>query len=209
MKSRNLVRFFLSTLSVGAIITVFVGFTLSWGEYKELFIQGEIGEIVAIAIWLIGVGCIFSLISQMGFFSYLTVHRFGLGIFKSSSLWNSVQVVLILFVLFDLVYFRYTFFAEAGESTINYLFLALTLLVVGIAFSYVKMKQTNRTAFIPALFFLTVVTIVEWFPALRTNEESWLYLMLIPLIICNIYQLLMLPKFLDSPHIIKEVRESK
>jgi KinB signaling pathway activation protein len=120
-----------------------------------------------------------------------------------------VQVVFILFVLFDLVYFRYTFFAEAGESITNYLFLALTLLVVGLAFSYVKMKQTNRTAFIPALFFLTVVTIVEWFPALRTNEESWLYLMLIPLLICNIYQLLMLPKFLESPHIIKEVRESK
>ncbi|WCM15999.1 KinB-signaling pathway activation protein [Priestia filamentosa] len=209
MKSRNLVRFFLSTLSVGAVITVFVGFTLNWGEYKDLFIQGEIGEIVAIAIWLIGVGCIFSLISQMGFFSYLTVHRFGLSIFKSSSLWNSVQVVLILFVLFDFVYFRYTFFAEAGESIMNYLFLALTLLVVGVAFSYVKMKQTNRTAFIPALFFLTVVTIVEWFPALRTNEESWLYLMLIPLLICNIYQLLMLPKFLKSPYIMKEVRESK
>ena len=34
-------------------------------------------------LWLFGIGLIFSLVSQMGFFAYLTVHRFGLGIFKS------------------------------------------------------------------------------------------------------------------------------
>ena len=61
-------------------------------------------------------GFLFSVISQMGFFAYLTVHRFGLGIFKSVSLWNAVQVVLILFVLFDFVYLRYENFAEPGES---------------------------------------------------------------------------------------------
>ncbi|MCY9150095.1 KinB-signaling pathway activation protein, partial [Bacillus haynesii] len=30
---------------------------------------------------------------------------------------------------------------------------------------------------------------------LRVNEEDWLYLMLLPLLACNAFQLLMLPKF--------------
>jgi KinB signaling pathway activation protein len=50
------------------------------------------------------------------------------------------------------------------------------------------------SAFIPALFFMIVVTTIEWVPVLRVNEESWLFLMLFPLIVCNAFQLLMLPK---------------
>jgi len=50
---------------------------------------------------------------------------------------------------------------------------------------------------------MIVVTTIEWFPALRTNEESWLYLMLFPLLICNMYQLLILPKLLTHARIAK------
>jgi KinB signaling pathway activation protein len=45
-----------------------------------------------------------------------------------------------------------------------------------------------------------VVTTIEWVPALRANEESWLYLMLIPLLICNAYQLLILHKINSKPN---------
>ncbi|KHF28867.1 hypothetical protein LR68_02251 [Anoxybacillus sp. BCO1] len=58
------------------------------------------------------------------------------------------------------------------------------------------MRETNKEAFIPALFFMVVVTVIEWFPVLRINEENWLYLMLFPLLICNAYQLLMLHRLL-------------
>jgi KinB signaling pathway activation protein len=37
---------------------------------------------------------------------------------------------------------------------------------------------------------------LEWIPVLRVNEKSWVYLMLFPLVICNAYQILMLPKYL-------------
>ena len=73
----------------------------------------------------------------MGFFAYLTVHRFGLGIFKSVSLWNAVQVVLILFVLFDLVYLRYDNFAKQGESSFPYIGLAALLLIISLDCSLV------------------------------------------------------------------------
>jgi KinB signaling pathway activation protein len=139
-------------------------------------------------------GFLFSVISQMGFFAYLTIHRFGLGIFKSASLWNGVQVVLILFVLFDLVYLRYESFAASGESILSYIGLAATLLIVSLIVAWYKAKQTNREAFIPALFFMIVVTVIEWVPVLRVNEKSWLLLMMFSLLACNAYQLLILQK---------------
>ena len=60
--------------------------------------------------------------------------------------------------------------------------------------AWYKTKQTNRDAFIPAMFFMIVVTLVEWVPVLRVNEQSWLYLMMFALMACNAYQLLILHK---------------
>ncbi|MBY6267222.1 KinB-signaling pathway activation protein [Parageobacillus thermoglucosidasius] len=194
MNSRKWVRLFLTTLAIGGITTAVIGVILNWGEYEKLFLRMDVLEFAAVLMWHIGVGFIFSIISQMGFFAYLTIHRFGLGVFRSASLWNSVQIVLILFVLFDLVYFRYQVFAVKGESVVGYILIALFILVAGLVVAYVKSAQTNRGAFIPALFFMVVVTVIEWFPALRINDKDWLYLMLFPLLICNAYQLLILHK---------------
>jgi KinB signaling pathway activation protein len=198
VNSRKWVRLFLTTLLVGGITTGITGFAIRWSEYKHLFLTLDIGEILAALVWFIGVGFIFSIISQMGFFAYLTIHRFGLGIFKSVSLWNSVQLVLIAFVLFDLVYFRYQAFAEKGESIVSYILIAVFILLFGLAVAYVKRAQTNKEAFIPALFFMVVVTVIEWFPVLRINEKGWLYLMLFPLLACNAYQLLILHKLVRT-----------
>jgi KinB signaling pathway activation protein len=198
VNSRNWVRLFLSTLLVGGVTTSIIGIALKWAEYKELFINFDLLEIASILFWLFGVGLIFSVISQMGFFSYLTVHRFGLGIFRTVSMWNLAQIVLVLFVIFDLVYFRFQLFAEGSETITPYFLIALYVLVVGVVIALLKRSNTNKEAFIPALFFMIVVTTIEWFPALRVNEKDWLLLMLIPLQICNAYQLLMLPKFIRS-----------
>jgi KinB signaling pathway activation protein len=179
---------------IGGITTVIVGFIVRWNEFSPYFIEFKIMNILSTIVWLLGMGLLFSVISQMGFFAYLTVHRFGLGIFKSVSLWNAVQSVLILFVLFDLVYLRYEAFAAKGESVIPYILPAVIVLVIGLVVAWLKMKQTNKDAFIPALFFMTVATIVEWVPVLRVNEHNWLYLMVFSLMACNAYQLLILHK---------------
>jgi KinB signaling pathway activation protein len=190
--SRNWVRLFLTTLMIGGLTAGIVGFIVRWDEFKPIFIEFDLKEILSILFWLIGVGLIFSLISQMGFFAYLTVHRFGLGIFRS--LWKPVQLVILFFVLFDLVYFRFEAFAKNGESILPYVGLAFFIFVVGLIVAFLKVKQTNKDAFIPALFFMVVITVLEWVPVLRVNEESWLYLMLFPLLACNAYQILILHK---------------
>jgi KinB signaling pathway activation protein len=202
--SRNLVRLFFSTLLLGGTATGIIGFIVRWDEFEPYFLNFQVFDIIMTLFWLVGVGFIFSLLSQMGFFAYLTVHRFGLGIFKSVKLWNSVQVILILFVLFDLVYLRFTTFAKAGDSIVPYIALATLVLASGLVVAYIKAKQTNKEAFIPALFFMLVVTTLEWVPVLRVNEKSWVYLMLIPLLICNAYQLLILHKLNEKSTIEKQ-----
>ncbi|HHW38698.1 MAG TPA: KinB-signaling pathway activation protein [Bacillales bacterium] len=192
MTSRNWVYLFFTTLIIGAVSTIFVGFAVEWSKYFVFFATFNIAEIVSIAIWFIGVGFIFSLISQAGYFAYLTVHRFGLGMFKS--LWGPVQIVLTVFVLFDFIYLRYTTFAKEGDALLPYVLPAVLILIYGLIVAYYKVKQTNKTAFIPALFFISAITIIEWVPALRANERDWLLLMIFPLVICNTWQLFILHK---------------
>lgn len=192
MKSRYIVKLFWTTLLIGGAAAGIIGFIVRWSEFSPYFTDFNLGKILSTLAWLFGVGMIFSVISQMGFFAFLTVHQIGLGIFRSYKLWGGVQILFILVALFDVVYFRHKAF---GGSLAPYLIDAAIIFVVGLIVAYAKMKQTNKDTFISTLFFMTVLTIIEWVPVLRVNEESWLYLMLFPLLICNTYQILILHKF--------------
>ncbi|TKH24529.1 KinB signaling pathway activation protein KbaA [Bacillus wiedmannii] len=198
MNSRKWVRLFFTTLFLGGISTVIIGFVLEWDKYAKFFQDFDGKEILAVSFWLMGVGFIFSVISQMGFFAYLTIHRFGLGMFRSPSLWNAVQLFFIAFVLFDFVYLRSILIANGEVSLGNNILVAGVLFVFGAIVAYIKSKETNRKAFVPALFFMVVVTILEWVPALRINDTDWLYLMVIPLLLCNAYQLLILHRLIGK-----------
>ncbi|PGB76599.1 KINB signaling pathway activation protein [Bacillus toyonensis] len=198
MNSRKWVRLFLTTLFLGGVSTVIIGFVLEWDKYDTFFQNFDAKEILAVSFWLMGVGFIFSVISQMGFFAYLTIHRFGLGMFRSSSLWNVVQLFFIAFVLFDFVYLRSVLIANGEVSLGNNILVAGILFVFGAIVAYIKSKETNKKAFVPALFFMVVVTILEWVPALRINDTDWLYLMVIPLLLCNAYQLLILHRLIGK-----------
>ncbi|MDA1742128.1 KinB signaling pathway activation protein KbaA [Bacillus cereus] len=198
MNSRKWVRLFFTTLFLGGISTVIIGFVLEWDKYAKFFQNFDLKEILAVSFWLMGVGFIFSVISQMGFFAYLTIHRFGLGMFRSSSLWNIVQLFFIAFVLFDFVYLRSVLIANGEVSLGNNILVAGVLFMFGAIVAYIKSKETNKKAFVPALFFMVVVTILEWVPALRINDTDWLYLMVIPLLLCNAYQLLILHRLIGK-----------
>ena len=198
MNSRKWVRLFFTTLFLGGVSTVIIGFVLEWDKYAKFFQNFDGKEILAVSFWLMGVGFIFSVISQMGFFAYLTIHRFGLGMFRSSSLWNIVQLFFLAFVLFDFVYLRSVLIANGEVSLGNNILVAGVLFMFGAIVAYIKSKETNKKAFVPALFFMVVVTILEWVPALRINDTDWLYLMVIPLLLCNAYQLLILHRLIGK-----------
>ncbi|KUP04658.1 KinB-signaling pathway activation protein [Bacillus coahuilensis m2-6] len=192
---RSWSKFFLATLLVGGIITMVGSFLLRWDELAPYIAEQQWKQALGFAIFHLGVGFTFSVISQMGFFSYLFIHQFGLGLFRSLSLWSAVQIVIIAIVLFDLVYFRFQSFSAEGDSLGSYILLPIVVLVIGAAVSYVKTQQTKKKIFISTLFFMTVFTILEWIPVLMANNGTWLLLTLLPLVACNAYQILMLPRY--------------
>nr|WP_279401688.1 KinB-signaling pathway activation protein [Piscibacillus salipiscarius] len=117
----------------------------------------------------------------------------------------------MLFVLFDLVYFRYTR-AEDPGSLFPYIVVPAMLLIYSYAVAKVKAKETHPRAFLPALFFMIVVTTVEWIPALRIDEREWIMLMIVPLLAVNTYQLLTLHKIVGfnegpSEHQSKQIKK--
>lgn len=191
MSSRYWVKLFMNTLLIGGVTAGIVGLIAKWND----FTVKEPLELFVGFLWMVGIGFIFSVISQMCFFAYLTVHRLGMEMFKSVFIWHAIQLVITGFVLFDLAYLRFMFFGNEVESAISYIWYPILILVVALVVGVLKVKQTNKSAFIPTLFFMVVVTVIEWFPVLRVNDDSYMYFMLIPLLICNTYQLLILPKY--------------
>ncbi|AYC30573.1 KinB-signaling pathway activation protein [Paenisporosarcina cavernae] len=199
MTIRNWIIFFFKSLLIGGAITGIFGLFIRWNDAFAPYIQnGEYGEFLAALVWMIIVGFTMSVVAQMGFFAYLTVHQFGVGIFRTLRLWNWVQVVIIALVIFDLVFFRFMPSAETNNQLVLYLFLLAVLLITAFITAYFKAKWTNKQAFISALFFMIVVTTLEWLPALMVREnniDSWVTLLLFPLLAVNAYQLLKLPKY--------------
>ncbi|MCP3029606.1 KinB-signaling pathway activation protein [Halobacillus sp. A5] len=194
MNSRKWVRLFLTTLLIGGVLTLLSSFIIKSNSYAEVFQPFQMFELLGLLLFFSGLGFIFSIISQMGFFAYLTVHQFGKGIFKGS--WTSIQLFLVAFTIFDLIYFRYQ--AAEDASIWPYVFTALALLMISLGTAYVKAKETNRQAFVPALFFMVVVTSIEWVPVLRAGSVDYVWLMFIPLVVCNVYQLLLLHRLTAS-----------
>ncbi|UOR10573.1 KinB-signaling pathway activation protein [Halobacillus amylolyticus] len=194
MTSRKWVRMFLTTLLIGGVLTLLTSFILKSESYTRVLQPFQLFELVGVLLFFLGFGLIFSVISQMGFFAYLTVNQFGLGVFRR--MWPSIQLFLVAFTLFDLVYFRYR--AAEGAAVWPFLWTAIGLLAISLAVARVKSKETNSKAFVPALFFMVVVTTVEWVPALRAGGSDYVWLMIIPLIACNAYQLLLLHRITSS-----------
>nr|WP_202081308.1 KinB-signaling pathway activation protein [Caldalkalibacillus salinus] len=192
MNIRRWLFLFISTLLVGGITIIITNMIVGWGDLTGGLDDPD--ELVAAGIWIFIVGLMFSVISQMGFFAYLTIHRFGLGIFKTHKLWNGVQIMIIAFTFFDLVYLRYLAFAQAGQSWADFMLLPTVLLIVALIGGYLKAKFTNQHAFIPAVFFLYVVTTIEIVPAVTQNDVVWVTLMLSTILVCNLWQLLILQK---------------
>lgn len=193
MTIRNWIRLFFSTLMIGGLVTGISGLILRWDEFAPWFSDFELGKVISVFLWLVVVGFTFSVISQMGFFAYLTIHQFGMGMFRS--FWKTVQIVITLFVLFDLIYFRFDGFTVNGEIKPSYIILFSLILVTGLVVAYLKNKQSGQNTFVSAIFFMVVVTVLEWLPVLQAKESKWLFLMLFALLACNAYQLLALPKF--------------
>lgn len=199
MTIRNWIKFAFWALIIGGGVNAIAALVIRWNFFLPYLTQGEIGEFLAAFVWMIVLGFTMSMIAQAGFFAYLTLHQVGVNIFRTLTLWNWVQIVLILVVLVDIVVFR---FAPGAETTMDWVvYIGLLFFLVGAAVytALKKVKLTNKPhVFIPTLFFMIVVTTLEWIIALmgrQDNIDTYVALLLFPLVAVNAFQILMLPKY--------------
>lgn len=190
MSLRNWLRLFWSTLLVGGIASLIVGFGIQASD-EEL----KVWDIYLI-IWNFGAGLMYSVLSQMGFFAYLTINYIAQSAFRNRlTLWTALQWIIIIIVLVDLVMLR-TVFLDTGKTWAEYSVLPIVMMVAAVLVALLKSKLTNFKAFTPTLFFVFVATILEAVPALREDNIFSIIAMIIPLFACNAWQLLVLHKLL-------------
>jgi len=76
--------------------------------------------------------------------------------------------------------------------------LGIVILIVAVGTAFYKAKLTNATAWIPTLFFMIAVTIVETVGVLKIGVNSATAWIVAPLVACNAYQILILQRVLNS-----------
>src|SRR5699024_11646865 len=103
--SRNVVHLFFKTLGLGGLIGLIVSFFINPSIYSANLSPFNLMELLGLVLFYIGFGFFSAVVSQTGFFAYLFIHRFVLYIFRTFL--PTVQVIFIVFLLFDLFYFLY------------------------------------------------------------------------------------------------------
>lgn len=186
MKVQGFLRLFWTTLVLGTLFGFLMNLLANPGYLVSQSWEAIVTALSYSSTW--------TGISMMGFFAYLIIHRVGLDLFRGPRLWNRVQVLLIAFAIFDAVYLR--MLAFGNDHMWRYIGEMLVLLIVAWVVAASKAKQTNKSAFIPTLFLMTVITLIEWIPALQTTDEiPLLWPALATLVFANAYQVLMLHRF--------------
>ena len=190
MKTRGFLKLFWMTLLIGTLAGFVFNLVAEPGYVRNQSISGYVTALAYSSTW--------TAISLMGFFSYLILHRVGLDIFRGAKLWDRVQIVLIAFALFDGIYLRGLAFGF--EKTNLYIGEMVVLLLIAFFVARTKARETNFTAFVPTLFLMTVITLIEWVPALQaTQDKRMLWAALATLLVCNAYQILMLHRLQEKP----------
>ena len=213
MTIKNWIKFFTKSLLIGGVVTAIASLFIRWDFYWPYLSNMEIGEFLAAFVWMILLGFTMSVIAQAGFFAYLTLHQIAIGVFKTLTLWNWVQMLLILLVVIDLIIFRFAPFAENAGDWIFYF--GLLLFLAGAA-GFTAQKKVELTGkkhiLISSIFFMVVVTSLEWIIALMGRDENintYVALLLFPLVAVNAFQLLKLPEYTQRSEQDAKAREER
>lgn len=164
-----------------------------------MLVNGEktngIADFMLYLLILFGSGVMISVYSQMGFFAYLILNYMGKGVFPKRG-WQIVQIVLTVLALLDVMFLR--LFVGGERERISDIVLGLLILAAAIVTAYVKVKQTHISALVPTLFFMIAVTSVETIGVLRIDVNAATIFIVVPLLLCNAYQMLILHKLVNN-----------
>lgn len=190
---RKWFHLFWTTLLLGTGLGLAAGLGLTLGQF-QLMMPG-LREVGFNVLYMVLVGATVSILSQMGYFAYLIVRYVGLGMIRNNKTWALLQWAFVIITTFELVSLRYINF---GGHWLQYVPLPAIILALSLVIAYWKVRVTNSNGFLPTLLFMSVVTTLEAIPALRTNNASAIFFMMVPLLGCNAWQILILPRILQQ-----------
>ncbi|WP_256762370.1 KinB-signaling pathway activation protein [Cohnella sp. WQ 127256] len=204
MNLRKWMKLFGTTIIIGAIVTVIgsVCIQLFNPDFREVEASGWLSYILMMAL----IGMTFGAFAHMGFFAYLMLNYIARSIFKRPYSWVAIQGFIALFVLVEIGYWTYdTNFPDA-----MFWLLPLALIFVSTLVAWMKVRQTSSGAWIPTIFFLIAITVMESIPVFKLGDISSLLYQLIPIFVCNAYQIMQLHKILaKSPEASPVVKLAK
>ncbi len=189
---RKWVYLFMTTLGIGAAASV-----IAWMILQAVNPPEETGGAAGIgynALNAVLAGTMFSILSQMGFFAYLTMNYIARSIIRRPQIWVLIQAAITALVL---TYVPVVLMGE--EATIlEQSILSISVLAVAALVAAMKVKLTNSRAFIPTIFFMAAVTMLEAIPAIRQTGFAAMFFMIVPLLACNAWQILILGKLVKQ-----------
>ncbi|MCA0758447.1 KinB-signaling pathway activation protein [Paenibacillus sp. N4] len=184
---------FWSSMAVGAVVCVLTGAVMQWIDPEFGFLGFK--SVGFNAMMMAMVGLMIGAFSQMGFFAYLTLNYIALSVFGKKYLWNALQGYTTVFAAAGLGYILY-------EKNLNGWFfwvLPVALLLVSALVTRMKVAQTNKSALVPTMFLMVVVTFIEAWPAIKGDTNlSAIIFMIIPLFVCNAYQIMMMHRLVKK-----------
>lgn len=186
-------RLFGLTILTGGLVSTVAGviMVLLDPDFRNIEADGWLFNIVMMALSGFALGAF----AHMGFFAYLTLNYIARSIFKRPYLWVTFQGFVTLFVLVEIMINLYdTNFPQA-----TFWLLPLVLVALAAVVGWFKVKETSRGAWIPSFFFMVTITVLEANPGFKSGSLSSLVYMLLPLFICNTYQIMQLHRLLGTP----------
>lgn len=183
-------RLFWSTLWIGSAAGLVTGAVLALldGGFEGLT-PVEVGYNL---LMMLLAGMTFSILSQMFFFAYMMLNYIARGMFRKRNTWVLVQLFFILTVPFEIYFFVW------DASLPAFLLFAGLLAAAAVGTAYLKVRETNGTAWVPTIFFMLVFTMLETAIALQAKLTAAIVLMAVPLVLCNAWQIMRLHRLVDK-----------
>lgn len=148
----------------------------------------------------------------MGFWAYLLL-RFTISTTLPSRVWRWTQILVLLVVIYDMLFWRYDF-ATVNQShvqgvLVTYLIQGLWPLVVAIIGGIIKFRIAGKGSFIPTVFFLYVFTVLDWVLVLKIHSNSIVNQTGVIMMVCNLYILFMYGKLLSKKSMVTIARKGR
>ena len=193
MNLRKWMTLFGTTILIGGLCALLTGVVmlLCDSSFQVVKTKDWLFNIVMMALAGLSLGAF----AHMGFFAYMMLNYIARSIIKRPYLWVALQGFIAVFVLAEIAYWTY------GSGFPDAVFWAVPLLLAGasVIVAWWKVKETTAGAWLPTLFFMIAVTTIEAVPGFRTEKWTSLLFTVVPLFICNSYQIMRLHHILSKP----------